>query len=211
MSKLFKSLGKIFETDNINRLWVKRLPDGTQEEYTLEDWYSDIEAIKLSEKVPKDIQEQFDAAKNVLLYSWFSYRLRMVALLYSFTVVENALRKRLGYNKDEWKGLKCLLIEAIEKGLFNDSGFHIPKFKVTVVSERRHNDVILREVQYSEIPEEELKQSAKYIEGLCEAIPSLRNTLAHGNICIFSEVLTPIIVNSEIINMLFGESNDNKN
>jgi len=209
MAKLFKSLGKIFETDSINKCWVKKSSNGVQEEYSLEDWYSDISVIKLSGQVPEGIQEQFDTAKNVLVYSWFSYRLRMVALLYSFSVVENALRKRLGYTRNEHKGLKRLLSEAVDRGYLNDSGFHVPKIKATVISEQRQGDTVLREITYSTIPEEELKQSSKYIECLCEAIPHLRNTLAHGNICIFPEVLTPIIVNSEIINMLFEESNDN--
>lgn len=203
MEQLFKSLRKIFETDSINRFWVKILPDGNQEEYTLDDWYSDIALIRLSGQVPEKIQEQFDTAKNVLLYSWFSYRLRMVALLYSFSVVENALRERLGYNKNKYRGLKRLLTEAIERGFLNDSGFHIPKVKETVVREEKRNDGILQEIEYSHIPEEDLRQSIKYIEGLCQAIPRLRNSLAHGNICIFPEVLTPIIVHSEIINMLF--------
>ena len=87
--------------------------------------------------------------------------------------------------------------------MLDDSGFHIPKVKATVVREERCSEGILQEIEYSNIPEEDLKKSVDYIEGLCEAIPHLRNSLAHGNICIFPEVLTPIIVNSEIINMLF--------
>jgi len=209
VAKLFKSLGKIFETDSINKLWVKRYPDGAQEEYSLEDWHSDIREIKLSEQVPEDVQKQFDMAKNVLLYSWFSYRLRMVALLYSFSVLENALRERLGYTRNDRKGLKRLLREAIDCGYLNDSGFHVPKIKVTVTSEQQQGNAVLREMTYSTIPEEELKQSTKYIEGLCEVIPNLRNTFAHGENCVFPEVLTPIIVNSEIINMIF-EGSDNK-
>jgi hypothetical protein len=209
MEQLFKSLGQIFETDSINRNWVKTLPDGSHDEYKLEDWYKDIAIIRLSKKVPEKIQEQFDTTKIVLLYSWFSYRLRMVALLYSFSVVENALRERLGHNRNEHRGLKRLLTEAINRGFLNDSGFHIPKIKTTIVREKRHNDKILQEIKYSHIPEEDLKQSVEYLEGLCHAIPHLRNSLAHGNICLFPEVLTPIIVNSEIINMLFEKEETN--
>jgi hypothetical protein len=203
MEQLYKSLERIFETDSINRNWAKTLPDGSHEEYKLEDWYEDIAIIRLSEKVPETIQEQFDTAKNVLLYSWFSYRLRMVALLYSFSVVEHALRERLGYKRNDRTGLKWLLTEAIGKGFLNDSGFHVPKIKTTIVKEERCNDKIIQEIRYSQIPEEDLKQSVEYLEGLCQAVPRLRNSLAHGNICLFPNVLTPIIVHSEIINMLF--------
>jgi hypothetical protein len=203
MEKLFKSLGKIFETDGINRCLVKTFPDGHQEECTLEDWYAEIALIRLSGQVPERIQEQFDTARNVLLYSWFSDRLRMAALLYSFSVVEGALRERLGYNDNKYIGMKGLLTEAIDRGFLNDSGFHIPNVKATVVREERRNDGILQEIEYSHIPEEDLRQSVEYIEGLCQRIPRLRNSLAHGKISLFPEVLTPITVHSEIINMLF--------
>ncbi|MFH1718383.1 MAG: hypothetical protein ABIF19_13600 [Planctomycetota bacterium] len=208
MEQLFKSLGKIFETDFINRCWIKTFPDGRQEEYTLEDWHAEVAMARLNRQVPEQIQEQFETAKNVLLYSWFSYRLRMVALLYSFSVVENALRERLGYKRNDRRGLKRLLTEAIERRFLNDSGFHIPKVKATVVWEERRNDGIVKKIEYSHIPEEDLKQSVEYIEGLCQAIPRLRNSLAHGKNCLFPEVLTPIIVHSEIINMLFNTSSD---
>jgi len=203
MEKLFKCLGKLFETDSINTCWVKTFPDGSHQEYTLEDWYAEIALIRLSRQVPERIQEQFDTARNVLLYSWFSYRLRMVALLYSFSVVEGALRERLGRNDDKHVGLNGLLTEAIKRGFLNDSGFHVPKVKATVVREERRDDGILQEIEYSQIPEEDLRQSVEYIEGLCQAIPHLRNRLAHGNFYLFPEVLTPITVHSEIINMLF--------
>lgn len=85
----------------------------------------------------------------------------------------------------------------------NDSGFHMTKYKETVVSEHVEGDKICRQVEYIEIPESERKGSTKYIEGLSKTIPRLRNALAHGEHMILSEVLTPMFVNAEIINMLF--------
>lgn len=210
METIFKPYDQIFETHEINKCWLKTLPNGSTEKYSLEDWYSEISSIRLSDYVPEEIHQQFDTAKCTLLYSWFSYRLRMVALLYSFSVVENALRNCLGYERNERKGLKLLLTEAIGNGYLNDSGFHIPKSKETVVWEKRCGDEVLKEIEYSKIPEEDLKKSVEYIKGLCHAIPRLRNRLAHGNFCLFPDVLTPIIVNSEIINMLFKERTDDR-
>lgn len=207
----FKSYDDILKPDWFSDLLVKCYPDGQQEKAKLKDWYSDISEINLSDKIPKVIREQYGVAKNILLYSWFSYRMRMVALLYSFSVLENALRERFSKTKDKSFGLFTLLKKAVEEGILNDSGFHMTKHREIVVAEHKQGDSIYKNIEYIEIPESDRKKSTQYIEGLCKAIPRLRNALAHGSNMLDSDIITPMYVNAEIINMLFEGSNDNQN
>lgn len=199
----FKALEDILKPDFFSDILVKIHPDGTQEKMLVADWYNQIASITLHEKVPAVIREQYDVAKNVLLYSWYSYRLRMVAWLYSYSVLENALREKYNNISGRSPGLYRLLENAIQDGYLNDSGFHMTKYKETMISEHMESDEICRQVEYIEIPESERKGSTKYIEGLSKAIPNLRNALAHGEHMILSEVMMPMVVNAEIINMLF--------
>ena len=201
----FKVANDILKPDFFSDLLVKILPDGRQEKVVVADWHNQIASITLHENVPPVIREQYDVAKNVLLYSWYSYRIRMVAWLYSYSVLENALREKYKNTTGRSPGLCQLLEKAVQDGLLNDSGFYMTKYKETVVSEQIEGDTICRQVEYIEIPESERKESTKYIKGLCKSIPRLRNSLAHGEHMILSEVLTPMFINSEIINMLFKE------
>jgi hypothetical protein len=202
----FKAYGDIFKPDFFSDLLVKCNPDGRREKFTIEDWYDEVSVIKLNSTVPKVIQEQYGVAKNVLLYSWYSYRMRMVAWSYSLSVLENALRER--FNKTSGhksSGLRKLLQRALRQGILNDGGFQMTKYKEVVTSERREGDTIYTETERIGISESEREESKKYIEDLCEAIPNLRNSLAHGNHMLISDTITPMYVTAEIINMLFEE------
>jgi hypothetical protein len=203
MSDKLKGLDEIFEVDSRNTYWVKVDKTGLEKPYTLADWYADIDSIKLLDYVPEEIQVQFDTVKNTLLYSWFAYRLLSVAELYSYIVLENALRIKLGHENNEKMMLKKLLKEAIDKGLLDDSGFHVSKIRPKVLHEEKRGDEIIRIVEHITIPEEELRKSIKYCEILCENIPALRNILAHGKVSLHPSVLMLVTVHSEIINMLF--------
>lgn len=201
----FKIADDILKPDFFSNLLVKIHPDGRQEKAVIADWHNQIASITLHENVPSVIREQYDVAKNVLLYSWYSYRMRVVAWLYSYSVLENALRKKYENTSGSNPGLHRLLEKAVQDGLLNDSGFHMTKYKESVVSERAEGDTICRQIEYIEIPESERRESTRYVEGLCKSIPKLRNALAHGEHKILSEVLTVMFINAEIINMLFKE------
>jgi len=66
----FKALEDILKPDFFSDILVKIRPDGTQEKAVVTDWYNQIASIDLHENVPPVIREQFDVAKNILLYSW---------------------------------------------------------------------------------------------------------------------------------------------
>lgn len=202
MEDLFKQRDALFDTDYINTLWLKRSADGTEEPVVFDDWYAHISAIRLSESVPGEIREQFDTARNTLLYSWFSYRLRMVGLLYSYTVVENALRERLQVRSKRGPGLGALLRKAVGDGLLNDSGFCVARAG-RQQSFKHEGDQLICEVTYDPAVLSDLRHRTAYVTQLCESIPRLRNLLAHGKPDVYCDVLTPLMVHAEIINMLF--------
>jgi hypothetical protein len=202
MEDLFKKRDGVFDTDYVNTCWVKKLANGTEAPAVFDDWYADVSAIRLSESVPEKIREQFDTARNTLLYSWFSYRLRMVGLLYSYAVVENALREKLQVTNERGPGLNTLLRKAVADGFLNDSGFCVARAR-RQESFRQEGDQFVSEVTYNPRPLSDLKLSTRYVAQLCESIPHLRNSLAHGEPSLFVDVLTPMIVHAEIINMLF--------
>jgi hypothetical protein len=202
MEDLFKKRDAVFETDYINTCWVMESDEGQKTRMTFDDWYADVSGINLSESVPERIREQFDMARNTLLYSWFSYRLRMVSLLYSYTVVENALREKLQVGGKRSPGLGALLKKAVAEGLLHDSGFSVPRAD-REESFRYDGDQLVLEVTYNPPSPSDLRCSTTYVMQLCEVVPLLRNSLAHGKAPLFPDVLTPMIVHAEIINMLF--------
>ena len=159
----FKAYNDILKPDFFSDFLVKCYPDGRKEKFTLEDWHDSVSMIKLNSSVPTVIQEQYGVAKNVLLYSWFSYRMRMVAWQYSLSVLENALREKLNKTSCRSPGLRKLLKTAVRKGLLNDSGFHVTEYKEVVISERREGNSICQEVERVEIPKSEREQSKSYI------------------------------------------------
>jgi len=84
-----KPIDRVFEADARSGSLVK-LPSGEQVAF---DWhYEQISNIQLSAKVFADIKTQFETAKNAYLYSWFAYRLAMVAWLQAYSSLELTLR-----------------------------------------------------------------------------------------------------------------------
>ncbi len=90
--------------------------------------HSAIEKISLNKKVPKEVAIQFETARNVLLYSYFSYRMTTVAHLFIYSVLEKAIRdkhKTTYPNETKYfKGLKDSLVYALKKGWIQKKDFY---------------------------------------------------------------------------------------
>lgn len=124
---------------------------GEQRQIDAKDIYASVEKIELSNTVPTDIRSQFNVARNLAVYSWFSYSFHQLSELKAFSTVEMALRDKFGKHK---YGLKRLIKKAVNCGLIKDSGFnHIEK------------------------PDN--PNSTEYSENLPDIMPLLRNPLAH--------------------------------
>lgn len=86
------------------------LPSGL----TLKDVYEIVEPIELIDNVPEKIKSEFNIAKNLYVYSYYSYPFKTVSDLKSISTLEYALRTF--YNvKDKQKGLRKHLNRAIRE------------------------------------------------------------------------------------------------
>ena len=78
---------------------------GMVSETTIESIYSLIQPITLGSKVPDEIRNHFETAKNLALYSWFVYSFNVVAAMHAFASLEMALRIKSGDKKTRFKAL----------------------------------------------------------------------------------------------------------
>lgn len=70
----FIAFKQILEPDSRNlHFVVENSTTGNQRSMTIGDVYHAVEGITLREEVPDDIRSQFNIAKNLAIYSWFSY------------------------------------------------------------------------------------------------------------------------------------------
>jgi hypothetical protein len=95
----------------------------------MEDLRGIVAAIELSERVPHDIRQQFDIARNAFVYSWFVYELSTLAEQQCFATLEMALRHRLGpyatAGATRSPGLHRLIKSAIKSGWLRREHFMI--------------------------------------------------------------------------------------
>ncbi|WP_284450279.1 hypothetical protein [Spongiibacter tropicus] len=69
---------------------------GEQRPVTVEDHYAEIELYPLHEQVPDRIATQYDVSRNLYLYAWFEYRFFNIAEAQVLTVLELAMKERIG-------------------------------------------------------------------------------------------------------------------
>lgn len=90
--------------------------------------HSTLDKISLIEKVPKEVAIQFETAKNVLLYSYFSYRMTTVAHLFMYSVLEKAIREKhkttYPNENKSFKGLKDSIVYALNKDWIQKKDFY---------------------------------------------------------------------------------------
>jgi len=177
-----KRLEEITLPDNRNSYFkIINRETGHQREYRLEDLYEEIKSLELHDAVPDDVRSQFNVARNLSLYTWFSYSFHSVSVFKAFSTLEMALRIRLGESK---KGtyLKALIKDAVKRGLIKDRYFsHI---KENIVD----------------------PQSTSYVEGLEDALAGLRNIDAHGSTMLGPWSVINLRICADFINRLFGKN-----
>ncbi len=174
----FKKLSEVHKSDIRNSYWVLMNKDtGKQKSMTLDDVHNNVSCIELKEEVPDEIKSQFNIAKNLHVYSWFSYSFHQISEMKAYSTVEYALKDKFG---DHRCGFKKLLKKAIKKGLIKDSGF-------------RHIDT-------------QDSNSIEYSLGLVEIMPSLRNSLSHGSNTLHNQSAITLSICCDLINHLFKSS-----
>lgn len=143
--------------------------------YTLENLYKEIEPIVLNKNVPDDLVSQFNATKNLAIYTWFSYSLAPVMDLKTYVDIEHALRLKF---EDEKTAFRNLIEKAVNQKLIMDSGF-------------RHFDVGNNPQEYS--------------RRLIKTLPNLRNEAAHGSTNLDFNCTLTLGICADFINQLFNK------
>lgn len=162
---------------------------GEMRPLTLRDIYAGAASIELSDKVPENVRNHFSTARNLLVYSWFYYPFNVTAQFLAFVSVEMALKTKYKVKKGSFKEL---LKRAVDEGLVKNEGFtHI-----------QQKDKDMPELPAVEMMSENVKSYAKI---LIEAIPFLRNELAHGSTMLHPDGASSVRISAELINQIFAE------
>ncbi len=193
-----KSLGEITSPDRRTRAFPVVKANRNVRPMLLEDLYKAVESLQLPPTVPEEIRSYFNTSCNVFLYGWFAYALYAVAGLHAYTAIELALKSRCessGYRTQRW-GLAKLLKHAISNGWVADQGFTVVKR----AGEQRVN------IPEKWIKTRQVQEPERYCDVLANALPKLRNELAHPNyeyVACHNDALFTLQIASDLIKQLF--------
>lgn len=169
---------------------------------TLEDFHETANSIELHEGVPEEIRNHFQTARNLIIYSWFYYPFNVTAQLCAYTSLEFALRIRAGKNGSRIS-FKALLEKAVKENWIRDE--HIGQVKQHHEDLRAYNEGLPSEWRSTQT---ELAQ--EFCKRITVAIPSLRNTLAHGSTFLHNGGASAVRICADLINQLFERPKANK-
>lgn len=165
---------------------------GVVKERTLEDLHNRADQIRLHAGVPEEIRSHFETARNLIIYSWFYYPFNVTAQLSAYTTVEYAIRVK---TQDRRTNFSVLLKRAVDQGWITDEGFPHVKRRREAIKESNEG---LR-------PSPESKEVRAYCDTLAEALPYLRNQLAHGTSMLHEQGAAQVRICADLINQLFPE------
>ncbi len=74
--------------------------DPRNKHINIANWHADIANITLIESTPNEVKQLFENAKNIALYTYFSYRLHQAAETIGFSALEKALKMKYEQEKD---------------------------------------------------------------------------------------------------------------
>jgi len=175
---MLKDKDEVFIMDERNKIYYS---------YSYDDFYHDIAKCKLNDYVPEDIVIHFETAKNILLYSWYSYRLTMPAKMHLISTVEFSLRERT-------------LKEGIEK--VGDRSRKTEKAMLSDLFNLAITQGWINSVDFKKIAPNANDTYPQVIKG---AFINFRNGLAHGSTTLLGPTQTLLIleISNIIINTLF--------
>jgi hypothetical protein len=202
MADSFRKLCEICKPDTRSEHWAIIDPDmGKFRLIKIEDIYSQLEKIELHKGVPKQVRTHFDTTRNLLLYSWFVYRLMPVAEWHASASLELALKIK---SNGKVKGLKKLIELAIENGWIKNERFSVWRSAKQSYEQRK----VMMEEFFNKIKSESTQVhdgefDYEYIEVLKNTIPPIRNVYAHGANFLHGGAYLHLEIVSEFINQLF--------
>lgn len=159
---------------------------------TFREIYEDAATITLHDGVPEVVRSHFAVAQNLLVYSWFFYPFNVTAQFLAYVTVELALKER--FKPKEGRSFKELVKLAVAEGLVKDEGFsHL----------RGRSELDQHTQQEIGLGPQQIKS---YAEILIDAMPYLRNALAHGSAMLHPGGASSVRICAEFINQLFPET-----
>ena len=176
-------------------------PDGIRR-WNMDDHYAAINAYELQASVPEKVQQAFETARNLYLYSFFVHQFLMVSELHVGISVEFALREKANLQAipvgEHW-GMKRLIELAIKQRWIVDSGFE--RFRKQE-EHRKHNEEMWPDMFEAMSPSAK-NDPQRYCKLVAEIFPVTRNTLAHGSAMFYHTVLGSFALASDLINQVF--------
>lgn len=138
-----------------------------------------VASLALADPVDMIVHPHFDVARNRLLYTWFESSFMHAAELQAFGSLELGLRLKLGgwKNLRRGPGLARLLRDAAARGLISDDKVG-PYPRLTGFGEAWSREHGVRAPAPEADPALDVRP---YVDVLCDAIPAVRNRLAHGH------------------------------
>jgi hypothetical protein len=202
---MLKPFDQLFAADE----WHSRLPlfgagADIPRPRSPEDLHAIASRFELSDAVPDGVRNQFDLARNLLLYSWFVYEFSTVAELCGYGSVELALRQRCGAALGKEPSLSRMLRHAMAEGWLRDEGFRSGRERLEEWDQAAEDRAAFEQIGARFVPLDTDPQY--YARIICDTLPSFRNYLAHGNPARFRSAISSLEICSELISQLFPNS-----
>ncbi|TLS77969.1 hypothetical protein FE236_02445 [Mariprofundus erugo] len=216
----FKLLNEVDRPDPRMEMYaIVNKRTGESRPRTLDDHYEAVAKFELSSSVPEDVRSQFNVSKNVLLYAWHSYSFFSVASQHVLSVLELAMKERIGEEniKRIGRGMFRYLDFIIKNEWVKNedlSAWHRRPFEAAMheyrlkKSEEMHEKG-LKEIELDfreiEVPDE---NNFDYLGALQETLHKIRNEYAHGTTTLYPYTTYKFFeLAEEFINALFDDKN----
>lgn len=171
---------------------------------SLEGHYDLIASIALNDRVPEDVRQHYENARNAWLYSFFAYRLLSVAFLTLLVACESAVRARAaaeGYQKHASERLVTLLKHGLSERWVSDEGFPAAADREEHWDDQRRFLTLIGEPDIGSWPGPADDQ--EHSRALVDALRHLRNSLAHGETLLKHNLSHEFQAVADFINQLF--------
>jgi hypothetical protein len=189
MVEPLKPLDALFEVDARQRgRGIRNEASGAERSLLLADHYGAVAAFVLHEGVPENIRSHWQTTRHLSIYAWYVYAFTVVAEMHAFASLEMALRLRLpvgSYREDRPPTLGPLLRRAIEENWLDDAA-------LGDWNPRRRDQLL-----------DPPGDSHEYMRVLVEAIPGIRNAIAHGEHMLWPSRYHTLGLVSAAINALY--------
>jgi hypothetical protein len=164
---------------------------------TLREIYDGVAAIRVDAPLPEEVATQFETARDLFVYVWFSFNFFIPAQLQALATLELALRHRLKVSHTGRAGLAKLLWRALSESVLTeadlrDAGVPHPLTKKDWEQSAAHGGV--------------LKAWTTYAERAVSFLSGFRNELGHGNRLLFPTSLKVLQVVAVLLDKLFRVS-----